>query len=387
VIAALPAALLLAQLSGASQLASWMEGRFTGTEPRADGSSRALTMVVVPVPKSRLGEQVLYLELAEASTPNQPFRQRFLRLEEPGAGKVMVRVFEPQVPLAVSGKWRDAADLAVFSARDVMERAGCLLTLRRSDDGRSFVGGTDGAGCPSQLAGARYMTERVSIAQDRFELTHQGFDAAGHRVWGSEWPIRFALSPLAPPPTATPTPAPTTAPATPTASPTPRPVVTAAAAVSPTATAVPEKPAAPAFPSSVLTPVLTVTGLGGEPRTLSVAELKALRIVELRGERPVYRGPTLLAVLERCGLAPDAPGARRLLAAAVVVARSADGATAVFSAEELQLAGAPIVAIGTHGGALDSKEGPFKLVAPGSPARSLGRLVSLELRLLAENAP
>jgi hypothetical protein len=108
--------------------------------------------------------------------------------------------------------------------------------------------------------------------------------------------------------------------------------------------------------------------------------------VEVRVEKLAYRGPTLRSVLERCGLAPDAPGARQLLAAGVVLARAADGAVAVFSVEELlHDAGAPIVAISARGKALDEKEGPFKLAAPGSRSRSLRQVVSLELRLLARD--
>jgi hypothetical protein len=147
---------------------------------------RAVRLVSVRVPKSRLGDgsPVLYLEQALLATPDKPYRQRFYRLEATADGGVISRVFEPKDPIVVSGKWRDPADLALYGPGDVVERIGCAVRLKRAVEG--WHGGTEGTNCPSALSGARYAESDVRLYAGRMETWDRGFDVNDLQVWGSE---------------------------------------------------------------------------------------------------------------------------------------------------------------------------------------------------------
>jgi len=196
---ALPVALVLGSLlatpapgeeapRAAEEVAALLSGTFDSTaQAVADPAGfRAVRLVAVPVPASRLGTggPVLYLEQALLATPDRPYRQRFYRIEETADGGVVSRVFEPKDPLAVSGKWRDPSDLALFGPGDVVERIGCAVRLKKT--GEAWEGGTEGKGCPSALSGARYATSRVRLVPGRMESWDRGYDVEDRQVWGAK---------------------------------------------------------------------------------------------------------------------------------------------------------------------------------------------------------
>jgi len=221
-----------------AEAAALLTGTFeAGARSSAGGAPSRL--VVVEVPKSRLGlgAPVLYWEEAPLADTAHPRRQRFLRVEEEGRpDEVLLRLFEPKVAVAVAGKWRDAADLALFGTNDVTVRPGCLVTLRRTGE-KIFEGGTKGNGCPSALSGARFRTMRITLRADRIEILERGFDVKGKQVFGpidepdvyvrrsSGPPVE--TSPSAATPTSAPVPPVPTAPS-PAPSPTPSPARRAA---------------------------------------------------------------------------------------------------------------------------------------------------------------
>jgi hypothetical protein len=215
---AIPSAVLLATLLGAfaaraetpgaeapraaEEVTALLAGTFDSkaqAEANPEGF-RAVRLVSVRVPKSRLasGAPVLYLEQALLSTPDKPYRQRFYRIEETADGGVVSRVFEPKEPLAVSGKWRDPSDLALYGQGDVVERIGCAVRLKKTAHG--WEGGTEGTSCPSALSGARYATSRVRLAPERMESWDRGYDLEDRQVWGAkEGPYVFERRSAGPP--------------------------------------------------------------------------------------------------------------------------------------------------------------------------------------------
>ncbi len=186
----------------ADEVAALLAGTFDSkaqAEANPDGF-RAVRLVSVRVPKSRLGPDapVLYLEQALVSTPDKPYRQRFYRIEETADGGVVSRVFEPKETLAVSGKWRDPSDLGLYGAGDVVERIGCAVRLKKTDEG--WEGSTEGTNCPSALSGARYATSRVKLSAGRIESWDRGYDLEDRQVWGAkEGPYVFERRSAGPP--------------------------------------------------------------------------------------------------------------------------------------------------------------------------------------------
>ena len=134
-------ALVLASLPAAGseppsrveEVAALLTGTFDSSVQAASDPEgfRTVRIVAVRVPASRLGSgaPVLYVEQALLESPDRPYRQRFYRIEETADGGVVSRVFEPKEPVAVSGKWRDPSDLALYGAGDVVERLGCAVRL------------------------------------------------------------------------------------------------------------------------------------------------------------------------------------------------------------------------------------------------------------------
>ncbi len=173
--------------SRAEEVAALLTGTFdSSAQSSADPESfRAVRLVAVRVPASRLGSgaPVLYVEQALLESPDRPYRQRFYRIEETADGGVVSRVFEPKEPVAVSGKWRDPSDLALYGPGDVVERLGCAVRLKRTDGG--WRGSTEGKECPSALSGARWATSEVTLRPGRVESWDRGYDAAGRQVWGA----------------------------------------------------------------------------------------------------------------------------------------------------------------------------------------------------------
>jgi CpeT/CpcT family protein DUF1001 len=174
----------------AADAASWLSGTFVS-------KAAGLRYVGVIVPKSRLstGAPVLYVEEARVDRPEEPFLQRFYRVEEPEGGTVLLRVFEPLVAKSVTGKWRDPETLALYGSSDVRERTGCLIALKRRED--RFEGGNEGRGCPFGFSGARYLVTRVRVSADHLELMEQGVNGSGTRVFGPEDFVAYEKQPPA----------------------------------------------------------------------------------------------------------------------------------------------------------------------------------------------
>ena len=418
---------LRAAETGVAELSAWLAGTFDNREQasRDPAGFPENRLVSVLVPKSRigLGAPVLYVEEAPARTTNRPFVRRFWRIEDAGAGKFIARVFEPKDPIAVSGKWRDSADLAFFGLSDVLERPGCLLTFRKIED--HYDGVSEGNGCPWPLGGSRYLVSRVDAYAGRLDLWERGFDVAGRQVWGTvKGPMLFVKRSDNPPFEPSPTPAPTAGLAsqvtpnplaTESLSPTPLPsaptpisapaapqiVSTTSSPSAPERTPVAAAPLpvpaavmAPAFPSALLAPVLLVRGLGAE-RHLELSEIRALPTTTLRqrsetdGKKGgvLSKGIPLIEILRRCGLRTDGMDVRRLLAPAIVLATGSDGYAAAFSIEELLTqGGGAILVVESQAKPLEGPEGPFRIVEPAR-IRSVNDVRSLELRILATNPP
>jgi hypothetical protein len=363
VLAALSVALspaLRADDADVQKVAQWLAGTFVSPGAELPGAKGPTRVVSVLVPKSRigLGAPVLYVETAFASNADHPYRQQFLRVEDDGAGRVRLKAFDPKDRIAVSGKWRDPSDLALFGERDVLPRKACDLALTSGDG--VYYGSTVGTGCATPLGGARYTTGRITVGPDRLEIANAGFDAAGRKLWGGA-DLAFKREAGVPAPAASPTtpvPAPTLPPV-----PTPRPALMA------------EPP--PAVPAGS---TVTVRIPGGKEKTLALHDVKKLRAVTSFDGH--VRGAPLAEVLAAAG-ADVSEKKRASLAATVILVYGADDETAVVALDELFSDRPPILAWESDGKPLPSGDGPLRLVVAGSPTRSIRKPMLLQMVDLA----
>ena len=188
-------ALLLASLpaagaeppSRAEEVAALLSGTFDSSAQSSSDPEgfRAVRLVAArgPAGPPGAGAPGPYGEPALPERPEPPDPAPVYRIEETADGGVVSRVFEPKEPVAVSGKWRDPSDLALYGAGDVVERLGCAVRLKRTDDGWS--GSTEGKDCPSALSGARWATSEVTLRPGRLESWDRGYDVEGRQVWGA----------------------------------------------------------------------------------------------------------------------------------------------------------------------------------------------------------
>jgi CpeT/CpcT family (DUF1001)/Oxidoreductase molybdopterin binding domain len=360
-----------------AEAVTWLEGSFDSkAQASADRDFREAVFVSVKVPKSRLsaGTPVLYVEEADALSPERPVLQRFYRAEDDDSGRVLLRAFEPRDPIAVRGKWRDPSDLAVVGPQDVRERPGCAITLGKTGD--HYEGWTNGTSCPSARDGARYATLSIWMWPDRVEKLDRGWDVSGKQVWGSRKGavvFRRKAGGGGAMPTAEPGSGPATkaVPLPPPGPPFPQPIPTRAAPVA----------------AATTQPVVVLIGVGARAE-LSASVLRTLvpSLADVKAGGATYRGIGLGDVLLKSGLRAAAMEDKRELAPSVVVATGSDGYTAVFSVAELLAPGATILlAFERDGKPLGPESGPLQIVDTATPTRSVRNLASLELRTLAAN--
>lgn len=102
----------------------------------------------------------------------------------------------------------------------------------------------------------------------------------------------------------------------------------------------------------------------------------------------VYHGLPLLEVLEKAGVETRSMSGQRKTATAIVVVRSRDGYTVVFSMGELLMHRSDprvFLVSETAAGPLPDNEGPVRLVVHGDRVRSSYALADVELRYLSQN--
>jgi hypothetical protein len=192
------AALALAGCAGTApvdelaELQSHLSGYFTSrTQAQADKSYFEIELRVAPVWPERRDGPWLYVEQADAKTPDKPYRQRVYRLEKRGE-EYLSHIYEFKGdPLRQAGQWKEARPLAALTPADLVLKDGCAVVMRRRPDG-SYAGATLDKACPSVLRGARYGSSKVTLDARLLESWDQGYAEDGRQVWGAtQGPYRF----------------------------------------------------------------------------------------------------------------------------------------------------------------------------------------------------
>jgi CpeT protein len=164
-----------------ARLARYLTGTFDSVDQAAeDADYLAVRMVLCPVEAPELGERVLYLEQAQVSTPDQPYRQRLYVIEAGDApDQAVSRIYGFPRPEAAVGGCEDPGRLP--DGGGAIEREGCAVTL--AWDGERFEGGTTGTACPTSLGGD-YTTSEVTLDEGQLTSWDRGFHADGSQAWG-----------------------------------------------------------------------------------------------------------------------------------------------------------------------------------------------------------
>lgn len=165
----------------------WLTGRFDSVEQaRRQPSYFEIQLLACEVDAEELGERVLYIEQAQASTPEEPYRQRLYHIDTQvnaeGEIEVISTIYSLALPDAFVGLCSDA-NTTRFEPSSYMIREGCEVYLKWVDD--HFEGSTRGNGCASSLGDAAYATSEVVMTSDLITSWDRGFNSNDEQVWGA----------------------------------------------------------------------------------------------------------------------------------------------------------------------------------------------------------
>lgn len=174
------------------ELAGYLTGYFnSAAQAAADKDYFNIELRVVPIWPQRNDGPWLYVEQADAKTPDKPYRQRVYRLEAQGARMVSHIYTLKGDPLRHAGEWKKTLPMAGANLADLELRDGCAVVMSRTPQA-TYKGATLERACSSDLRGAKYASSIVDVSNTLLDSWDQGFDANGKQVWGAvKGPYKF----------------------------------------------------------------------------------------------------------------------------------------------------------------------------------------------------
>ncbi len=172
------------QKGSLEELQAYMMGNYDSRlQASSDSSYLEISLKMQAIWPQQPGKW-LYVEQARYEAQDRPYRQRIYQLEAGPKGSFLSRVYELPDPTAFVGGAAQPAIFDALSPKDLLERAGCAVILRKDESG-IYRGSTNQKDCPSSLRGATYATSRVSVHATFIQSWDQGFDANDEQVWGA----------------------------------------------------------------------------------------------------------------------------------------------------------------------------------------------------------
>lgn len=166
-------------------LVAMMQGSFSSEEQaRNDSDYYDIRLHMKKIWHGRTDGIWLYVEQAVAQSEDKPYRQRIYRVDQMKDGSFVSEVYTIEDPLRFAGAWKNETLLENLSPDSLSLKEGCAVYLTLADNG-SFIGGTRGDGCASDLRGAAYATSEVIINEEGLLTWDRGFDRDGNQVWGA----------------------------------------------------------------------------------------------------------------------------------------------------------------------------------------------------------
>lgn len=165
-------------------LVSWMSGSFSSqAQAEADSNYYDIRLEMATIWQERDDGHWIYVEQATATHRDRPYRQRVYKVTAADDG-FHSEVYAMPDPARFVGAWNEPARLEVLTPDSLMVREGCVVILRRREDG-AFEGSTVDKNCTSALRGATYATSHVVVVEESITSWDQGFDANDEQVWGA----------------------------------------------------------------------------------------------------------------------------------------------------------------------------------------------------------
>ncbi len=168
-----------------AEVERFLTGYFTSAAQAAvDKDFFNIELRIVPIWSDRKDGPWLYVEQADARTPEKPYRQRLYRLETRG-DQVLSHIYTlTGDPQRFAGEWKKPQPMGQAKLSDVELKDGCAVFMTRTP-ANLYTGATAPNACPSELRGSKYASAKVNVSANLLESWDQGFDANDKQVWGS----------------------------------------------------------------------------------------------------------------------------------------------------------------------------------------------------------
>lgn len=163
--------------------------RFSGmfsSEEQANTDPHYLhvTMVMKPIWTHRHDGYWMYIEQAEAATPDKPYRQRVYHLFRSDKFTIVSEVYELPNPQAYIGEWRNTNPLASMTPEMLKKKNGCDLSMHKNEFGQ-FWGNNNPKECVSSLGKNTYTVSNVLIDEEKMITWDRGVNKKEAHVWGA----------------------------------------------------------------------------------------------------------------------------------------------------------------------------------------------------------
>lgn len=167
-------------------LKTYMSGTFNSeAQSKTDSSYFDIRLRMIPVWKNTEDVFFLYVEQAMAGKQDQPYRQRFYKVEKKDNTHFVSHIYTVNQPARLTGVPGNDPIFDRLTPDSLLLKDGCAVYLEYQESSQSFLGSTQEGTCPSDRQGASYTTSKVSIYKDRMVSWDQGWNKEGKQVWGA----------------------------------------------------------------------------------------------------------------------------------------------------------------------------------------------------------
>lgn len=174
-------------------LTEWLTGSFS-SEKQAQNSNDPyiydVRMKIVSIWSDKKGGHWVYVEQAQVSTQNSPYRQRIYHLLNED-GNLFDRIYRIPSEEEYVGSWETPSDFDGLNEEDLTLAEGCDVHFSFDEAENKFRGNTIGEDCSSSISGVEYLTSETSIFEEFLTSWDLGWNASGDTVLGPSSPYEF----------------------------------------------------------------------------------------------------------------------------------------------------------------------------------------------------
>lgn len=166
------------------ELTTWFEGSYT-SERQAQGDSTYANerLEIRRIWLERTDGTWFVVERFLASNSDVPLQQLVMNLRAVEDNITEIRLYAWKAAEKTRGLWKNLERASDFSFSDLGLMRGCEMYFQRN--ATTFLGGTHGTACRSNVDGASYVSYSMSISATSIALWERGFTAENKQVFGS----------------------------------------------------------------------------------------------------------------------------------------------------------------------------------------------------------